>query len=113
MSGLALTPRDACLDIDLGLPLPNVDAVASHSGVPLAEGQQYLLGQVLTPMRALSPLQHAVQAERSIAAQYLYALAAVTAGAPHARISIRATAPLQFRAAAKLRDQLSESGVSA
>ena len=104
---------DARLDTDLGLPLPNADAIAGHSGVRLAAGQQYLLGQVLTPMRALSLLQHAVQAERSIAAQYLLALPAGTAGTAHARLSIRAAAPQQIRAAGKLRDQFSESGVSA
>ncbi|NHZ32636.1 hypothetical protein [Massilia rubra] len=65
------------------------------------------------PLRALSLLKHAVQAERGIAAQSLLALPPGESGAPHARLSIRAAAPLQIGSADKLRDQFAESGISA
>lgn len=104
---------DARLDADLGLPVPDADAIAGHCGMPLAEGRQYLQGQVLTPTSALSLMQHAVQAERGIAAQYLLALPSGMQGAPRAPLSIRAAAPQQIRAAGKLRDRLMASGASA
>ncbi|WP_198420869.1 hypothetical protein [Massilia atriviolacea] len=104
---------DARQDADLGLPVPDADAIAGHSSVRLAEGQQYLQGQVLNPVRALSLLKHAVQAERGIAAQYLLALPLSESGAPHVRLSIRAAAPLQIRSVDKLRDQFADSGTGA
>jgi len=79
--------------------VPDADAIAIHSGAALAEGRHYLPGIVPNPMCALSVLKQAVQAERGIAAQYLLAFPPGESVTLTARISIRAAALQQIRAA--------------
>lgn len=63
---------EARLDADQGLPLPDVEAIAGYRTVNLHAGQRYLSGQLLTPQFAISVLETAPQAPRSIAGHYLH-----------------------------------------
>ncbi|HEX8610678.1 MAG TPA: hypothetical protein VF800_05260 [Telluria sp.] len=97
---------EARLDADLGLPLPNVDAISRYPSTALTSGQPYLLGQRLTPALALTVLDDAVQAQRSIAAHYLNALRPSANAAGPARLFTRAVAHSQIRLALQIREQL-------
>ena len=62
---------EARLDADHGLPLPDMDAIARKSTATLPVGQRCLSGQVLTPLFALTVLETAPQARRSVASHFL------------------------------------------
>ena len=104
--------NDARVDADLGIPLPNVDAISRFSSVALKSGQPYLLGQMLTPANALTVLDNAVQAQRSIAAYYLNRLPLAADAAGSTRLFTRGLAQSQIRCAHQIRKQFFAQGAN-
>lgn len=97
---------DARLDADLGLTLPDVNAISLYVCTELTSGQPYLLGQRLTLENACTVLDNAVQGQRSIAARYLNGLLASTDGAVLTPLFTRAVAYSQSQITYRIREQL-------
>lgn len=88
---------DARVDADHGLPLPDAEAIARYSTASLPVRQRCLAGQVLTPIVALTLLDTAPQAQRSVATHFLRQCD------PQRKLSPRARSAVQRAAMKKLR----------
>jgi hypothetical protein len=87
----------ARLDADVGMALPNAQAISRYAITALGNGKRYLLGQQLTLAHMLNVLEVAPQALRSIAAMHLHL------NHPEANIALRSPAQIQMHALSAMR----------
>jgi uncharacterized protein (TIGR02270 family) len=90
----------ARLDADLGVALPNVQAIAQYSTAALQNGQRYLQGKPLSWAHTLDVLEEAPQALRSIAAMHLQLSRPATSFALRGPVQVQQQALNALRASA-------------
>ena len=88
----------ARLDADVGMALPNVQAIGQYSTAALQKGKRYLLGQQLSLAHTLDVLEDAPQALRSIAAIHLQL------SHPEANLGLRGPVQAQQQLLSAMRD---------